>query len=68
MRINDNGVDRDMTPDEQTAYELAAEQANQDQIAKVKAQELIDAAKTSAIAKFEALGLTAAEIAALVSA
>lgn len=61
-KINDNGVDRDMTPEEAAAYMTWSEQHQ----ATVEENELAQAAKaaarTSALAK---LGLTADEVAAL---
>ena len=65
-KINDNGVDRDMTSDEIAAYK-AAQKSIDDEIAEREAAaEAAAAAKQSARAKLKALGLTDAEIAALV--
>ena len=65
-RINDNGFDRDMTGDEIAAYK-AAQKSIDDEIAEREAAaEAAAAAKQSARAKLKALGLTEAEIAALV--
>jgi hypothetical protein len=66
MKTNDNGTDRDMTADELAAYErwaIGAQAAAAAQAAAVEAQA---GARTSALAKLSALGLTDAEIAALV--
>ena len=65
LRINDNGIDRDMTADEITEYEawkLSRSAEQKIQAATDKAQAT---AKTSAQTKLAALGLTADEIAAL---
>jgi len=63
-KINDNGVNRDMTDDELTAYETAAQAIQQDE--QIVAQELADrkALKAATLAK---LGLTADEVTALLS-
>jgi hypothetical protein len=68
LRIHDNGIDRDMTPAEQTEYEANAAQILAEQQALEAAQAAQAAAKTSARAKLAALGLTDDEIAALVGA
>jgi hypothetical protein len=65
-RINDNGVDREMTAAEKTAYdqfvaECAVELAKRD-----AAKNAVIAAKASARDKLKALGLSDDEIAALV--
>ena len=65
MRINDNGVDRDMTQTEQAEYEAWAETTKQQILADNKAAAEKAAAKDSARAKLKALGLTDDEIAAL---
>ena len=62
MRINDNGIDRDMTPEEQTAHETAVASAVAEQIAIDKIAAAKEATRAAALAK---LGLTADEIAAL---
>lgn len=65
-RINDNGVDRDMTADEKAAHEAWAKTAEQEQaayLAQIAAQQ---AARKSAMAKLADLGLTESEIKALV--
>jgi len=64
-KVNDNGTARDMTDDEQKKYgafvvEAKIERAQQDKATAAQA-----AAKKSAQTKLAALGLTAAEIAAL---
>lgn len=65
-RINDNGIERDMTPQEQAIYDAWASDAQKEQNDIV--QQLQDqlTAKASALSKLKALGLTDAEIAALV--
>ena len=65
-RINDNGVDRDMTADEKAAHEAWAKIAEEEQaayLAQIAAQQ---AARKSAMAKLADLGLTESEIKALV--
>lgn len=66
LKINDNGTDRDMTETEMVAYQIGAELAAKDDEAIFIAQADAAHAKSSASAKLAALGLTAAEIAALV--
>ena len=66
LRINDNGTDREMTADEQAAHTQAASSAAKDDEARIAALEAVVAAKASARAKLKALGLTDAEITALV--
>jgi hypothetical protein len=62
MKINDNGIERDMTPDEIANYEAVIATAEADTAAiQAKAQ-----AVASARAKLSALGLTEAEVKALV--
>jgi hypothetical protein len=66
FRINDNGIDRDMTESEIAEHKIAIANA---QKADAERQATIDAiklAKESAHKKLAALGLTDAEIAALV--
>lgn len=65
-RINDNGIDREMTAAEQTAYELFVQDDAKRIAAEMAALETVAAVKASARAKLKALGLTDAEIAALV--
>lgn len=65
-RINDNGIDREMTAEEQAAHERSEKQAAAEQAARIAALESVTAAKASARAKLKALGLTDDEIAALV--
>jgi len=65
-RINDNGVDRDMTPDEIAAYEAAQKSIDAAAAERKTAAEAAAAAKASARAKLKTLGLNDAEIAALV--
>ena len=65
-RINDNGVDRDMTADEKAAHDAWAKIAKEEQaayLAQIAAQQ---AARQSAMAKLANLGLTESEIKALV--
>jgi len=66
MKINDNGIDREMSDTERAQYEawLATEQQNQ--IAKIEIAEAQALAKMSARSKLKALGLTDDEINALV--
>jgi len=59
--INDNGVDRPMTPEE--IAETQAMQANA--AIQLKAKQDAEAAKDAAKAKLEALGLTLDDLAAL---
>ena len=66
LRTNDNGVDRDMTPEEEAAHKKAALLAANDDEARIAALEAVAAAKASARAKLSALGLTDEEIAAVV--
>lgn len=64
--VNDNGINRNMTADEAAAYESATAQLLEE-IAKTEAaKQASSAARVSALAKLKALGLTDAEIAALV--
>jgi hypothetical protein len=65
-RINDNGTDRDMTPAEIAAYEASQQSIDDAEAERLAAAQAIAAAKTSARTKLKALGLTDAEIAALV--
>lgn len=65
-RINDNGIDRDMTDAEQTAYDKFVQDEAERIARETSALEAVAAAKASARTKLKALGLTDAEIAALV--
>ena len=66
LRINDNGIDRDMTDDE-IAQHMAAVALIEQDMAKLQAQvDAAKAAKASAREKLADLGLTDAEIQALV--
>ena len=66
--INDNGIDRPMTPQEQAAHDaFEAQEAKRIQ-QEVAAREAAAAAKASARTKLAALGLTDAEIAAFLGA
>lgn len=66
-RINDNGVDRDATPQEIIEIKQKEKQDAEKRALEIAALEAAAAAKASARAKLKALGLTDAEIAALVS-
>ena len=66
MRTNDNGVDRDMTADEQAAYEAWAVIAQAEAQAQAEAEAATLAARNSALAKLAALGLTEAEVNAII--
>jgi hypothetical protein len=68
MRTNDNGVERDMTADEQAAYKAWAATAQAEAAARAEAEAATLAARASALAKLAELGLTPDEIAALVGA
>lgn len=68
MRINDNGVDRDMTAAELAIYESAAASAAAQQAAIEQAKAEKAAAAASGRAKLAALGLTDDEINALIGA
>jgi hypothetical protein len=65
-RINDNGTDRDMTPAEIAAYEASQQSIDDAEAERLAAAQATATAKTSARTKLKALGLTDAEIAALV--
>jgi hypothetical protein len=67
-RVNDNGVDREMTSAERAAYETFQTEAAKELAAKAAAIEAAVAAKVSARAKLTALGLTEAEVSALLGA
>lgn len=67
-RINDNGIDRDMTDKEKAEYDAFVVVANQQKNAFDEALAAQQAAKESARAKLAALGLTDDEINALVGA
>ena len=64
IKMNDNGIERDMTEEELAIYEASSKAIKQDQ--KLVADELADrqTLKTATLAK---LGLTADEVAALLS-
>jgi tryptophanyl-tRNA synthetase len=68
MKINDNGVDRDMTEAEQAKYEAWAAIAQAEAATQAEAEAATLAARASALAKLAELGLTPDEIAALVGA
>ena len=65
-KINDNGIDRNMTADEQAAYEAWATAAQADAETQAANQAAKSAARESALQKLTNLGLTVDEIAALV--
>lgn len=67
-RTNDNGTDRDMTLAEVAAYEQAAADAAADAAARAAIADAKAAALASARTKLAALGLTEAEVAALLGA
>jgi len=67
-RINDNGVDREMTAAEQAAYDAWAATAQQEQAAAEQAAADKAAARASGRTKLAALGLTDDEINALLGA
>lgn len=62
MRISDNGIDRDMTEQENAEYRSAAKVMQSESKARQAAAEAKAALRESALAK---LGLTADEISAL---
>ena len=65
-RINDNGTDRDMTTAEIAVYEQAAADAQAEAAARQAAADAHEAARVSAKAKLAALGLTQAEVNAII--
>lgn len=65
-RINFNGIDRDMTPEEEAIYQATVAGIENDARKQRELEEAAEQAKRSAIAKFKALGLSDDEIAALV--
>jgi hypothetical protein len=65
MRINDNSVDRDATPQEQAAIEQAQDEAQAAAAARAAALDAKAAALASARTKLAALGLSDDEIVAL---
>lgn len=66
LRISDNGVDREMTASEQDEYHLASAQAAKELEKMLDMQQAAIAAKESAKAKLAALGLTEAEVNAII--
>jgi hypothetical protein len=64
MRINDNGIDRDMTEEEQATHEEWQKKIKADAAAEAKAKADNQALKDATLAK---LGLTADEVSALLS-
>lgn len=65
MRIHDNGVDRDMTPEELAEYEAFSEQEAKRAKEEKAAQAAAEKTRKAVIAKLKDLGLTDAEIAVL---
>jgi hypothetical protein len=65
-KINDNGVDRDMTAEELAVHKAWADVVAAEDAARAEAKEAAAAARLSALGKLSALGLTESEIAALV--
>jgi hypothetical protein len=63
--VNDNGTNREMTAAEEAAYKVAAQQIEGDLAALASALDAKAAALASARAKLTALGLSEAEVAAL---
>ena len=68
FRINDNGVDRDMTESEIIEHKKAIANAQKADEQRELVQNVIESAKASARVKLAALGLTDTEIAALLGA
>lgn len=66
LKVNDNGINRDMTQDEEAAHKSWAVTAQAEAASQQQAALDVAAARASALAKLAALGLTADEIAALV--
>lgn len=64
-KINDNGIDREMTTEEKASYEEWSKIAIVEEVAQKEARQAAIAAKESAKAKLAALGLTEAEVLAL---
>ena len=64
--VNDNGITRQMTAAETKAYESSSTRFAEEIVQQEAIRIANEAAKTSARAKLAALGLTEAEIAALV--
>jgi hypothetical protein len=65
IRINDNGVDRDMTKAEVTQYNKMSAQIEADEQAAADERAAREAAQQAALAKLTALGLTEAELNAI---
>ena len=68
MRIHVNGVDRDATADEKAVIEATQADMQAEASTQAAALQAVDAAKTSAKTKLAALGLTEAEVTALLGA
>lgn len=68
MRINDNGIDRDMTADELAAHEANVAAIEAEAKAEATARTAREKARKAAVAKLKELGLTDVEIAALLPA
>jgi len=65
-KINDNGIDREMTTAEQAEYDAWAVTAQAEAVAQEEARQAAIAAKESAKAKLAALGLTEEEVNAII--
>jgi len=68
MRTSDNGVEREMTSQERAEYEAWSAQAQAEEARQKAEDEARETARKSALSKLAALGLTEAEIAALLGA
>lgn len=68
MRINVNGLDRDATADEIATIQATQAEMQAESSAQAAADTNAKAAKASAKAKLAALGLTDAEVSALIGA
>lgn len=66
LKINDNGTDRNMTAEEIAAYERTQSEVENDMAQLEEKLDAIMLARQSAKNKLRALGLTDAEVAALV--
>ena len=66
MRINDNGVDRDMSEQELSEYKVVITDAKASKKALDAEQATKDAARVSAVAKLAALGLNEAEVLSII--
>ena len=64
-KTNDNGVDRDMTADEEAVYLVYQQKSQAQAEAQAETLEAKAATRQAALDKFTELGLTADEVAAL---